>query len=57
MEIKKADRLSIIIGAVGVMFLMMPLFDAFPGRESALLLAGLIFIIAAFVFKELGNKE
>ena len=56
METGKANRVSIIIAAVGVMFIIMPLFDVFPGRESALLLAGTIFNIGAFVFKELGKK-
>ena len=57
METRKANRLSLIIGAVGVMFILTPLFNVFPGRESVLLLAGMIFIIGAFVFKELGKKE
>lgn len=55
MDAKKADKISTILAGLGVIFLLLPLFNVFPENQDGLLLVGVIFLIGALFFKQLAR--
>jgi hypothetical protein len=55
MEKKKAHSISVILAGAGVMLILLPAFNLLPGKEGALLFAGLICLVGAFMIRQLAE--
>ena len=57
MEKKKAHKISVILIGLGVILILLPAFGLFSGKDGALLFAGLICFVGAFMIRQLAKEK
>jgi uncharacterized membrane protein YgdD (TMEM256/DUF423 family) len=56
MEGKKAHNISVVLVGLGIILLLLPVFDMFQGWQQALLFAGLICFLGSFMIRQLAKR-
>ena len=57
MEEKKARNISIVLVGLGIILLLLPVFDMFQEQQQALLFAGLICFLGGFMIRQLAKRD
>lgn len=56
MEEKKAHNISVVLVGLGIILVLLPVFDMFQGWQQALLFAGLICFLGSFMIRQLAKR-